>query len=425
MLTKGKLKSTRSLDKRVVITGLGVVSCCGVGMKPFWESVRDGVSGLRYIESFDASGYKCQVAGEVPNFDPRDYVGAKDAQREGRFVHYAIAAAREAVEDSGVLSSGTDPYLMGAAFGSGASGLGSVVDLTFHTAHQESYRAMDATAVVEMPAHATTSHVSIEFGLKGPSLTNSTGCVTSIVSVSQAMDVLRSGAAKVMVAGGSEAPVGPIPFFLLCKLGVLSPCKDGPTKSCKPYDLNRDGLVLGEGGSAMVVETARHAMDRGAHIYAEVLSTAHACEAHHMVIALPTGEELAQALRVAMADARIGPTDIDYVCSHGIGSKQYDEADTRALKLALGDHAYKIAVSSIKPVTGQPFAAAGGMQVAAVCMAIAEDIIPPTLNLETPDPDYVPGRARRARVDVAAINGHSYGGAHSAMLLRRFDPDFA
>lgn len=427
MATRDKLWSTRSLDRRVVITGLGVVSCCGIGVEPFWRSVRDGVSGIGYIESFDTSRMYCKIAGEVRGFDPLDYIEAREALRQGRFVHYAIAAAREAVQDSGVLESTTDRYLMGAAFGSGGSGFGSVADATYDTAFRKGLRAVDATAVNEIPAHATTSHVSIQFGLKGPSLTNSTGCVTSIVAVAQGMDALRSGAAKVMVAGASEACVGPVPFFLLCKQRVLSAGRDGPGHSCKPYDLNRDGLVLGEGAAAMVLETARHAMDRGAHIYAEVLSTGCACEAYHMVIALPTGEELARALRVALADARIAPSDIDYVCSHGIGSKQYDEADTRALKLALGEHAYRIAVSSIKPVTGQPLAAAGAMQAVAVCMAMAENVVPPTLNYETPDPacdlDYVPRRARRARVDVAAVNSHSYGGTHAAMLMRRFDPD--
>ncbi len=427
MATKGGLTSTRSLDRRVVITGMGIVSCCGIGVAPFWRSVRDGVSGIGYIESFDASSYACRIAGEVRNFDPLDHIEAKEALRQGRFVHYAIAAAREAVEDSGVLQSGTDPYLMGSAFGSSAAGFGNVADASYQIAIEESIRLVDATAIVEISAHAATSHVAIEFGLKGPSLSNSTGCVTSIVAVSQALDALRGGMAEVMVVGASEACVAQYPFYLLYKLGVLAPGKEGPTRACKPYDLNRDGLVVSEGAGALVLETARHAMDRGAHIYGEVLSTGYACEAHHMVIALPTGEELARAFRSAIADARIAPSDIDYVCSHGIGNKQYDEADTRALKLALGDHAYKIPVSSIKPVVGQAFAASGAMQATAACMAFAEGVVPPTVNLETPDPvcdlDYVPGHARRARVEVAAVNGHSFGGAHAAMLLRKFDPD--
>jgi 3-oxoacyl-[acyl-carrier-protein] synthase II len=403
------------------------VSCCGIGKDAFWRAVRDGVSGIGYIESFDTSEYNCKIAGEVRDFDPLDYVEAKEALRQGRFVHYAIAAAREALEDSGVLQSGTDRYQMGAALGSSAAGFGNVADASYQLAIEESVKLVDATAIVEISAHATTSHVSIEFGLKGPSMSNSTGCVTSMVAVSQAMDALRSGAAKVMVVGASEACVSPYVFYLLYKLGVLSPGKEGPTKACKPYDLNRDGLVLSEGAGAMVLETAAHAMDRGAHVYGEVLSTGYACEAHHMVIALPTGEELARALTTAITEARIAPSDIDYVCSHGIGNKQYDLADTRALKMALGDHAYRIPVSSIKPVTGQAFAAAGAMQATAVCMAFAEGTVPPTLNYATPDPDcdldYVPGEARRARVDVAMVNGHSFGGAHAAMLLRRFDPD--
>jgi 3-oxoacyl-[acyl-carrier-protein] synthase II len=410
----------------VVISGLGVISCCGNDVDSFWRSVRDGVSGIGPIESFDASPYVVKIAGEVHNFDPLEYVAAKEALRQGRFVHYAIAAARQAVEDSGILNSKTDRYLMGAALGSSAAGFGNLADAFYQLLIEESYKLVDATAIVEASAHATTSHVSIEFGLKGPSLSNSTGCVTALVAVSQAIDTLRSGAAKVMVVGASEACVSPFTIALLHKLGVLAPGRNGPTTACRPYDLHRDGLVLSEGAAVLVLETARHAMDRGAHIYGEVLSAGYACEAHHMVIAKPTGEELAEAFRVAMAEARIAPSDIDYVCSHGIGNRQYDEADTRALKMALGDHAYRIPVSSIKPVTGQAFAAAGGMQAIAALMAMAENIVPPTLNLDTPDPtcdlDYVPGKARHSRVDVVAINGHSFGGAHGAMLLRRFDP---
>ncbi len=235
MGVNGKLSSTRSPDRRVVITGLGVVSCCGIGVEPFWRSVRDGVSGIDYIEGFDTSRMYCKIAGQVRNFDPLNYVEAKEAQREGRFVHYAIAAAREAVEDSGVLSNGTDPYLMGAAFGSGVAGFGSIADRTYQLAIAEDFRLMDGTASVEIPAHATTSHVSIEFGLKGPSLSNSTGCVTSIVAVSQAMDVLRSGAAKVMVAGASEACVAPVPLYLMCKVGALSPAgRTSPSARASP-----------------------------------------------------------------------------------------------------------------------------------------------------------------------------------------------
>ena len=253
----------------------------------------------------------------------------------------------------------------------------------------------------------------------------STGCVTSLITLAQGMGAIHSGAAKAMIVGASEASLGPLIFGLLCRLKVLSPRNADPATACKPYDKERDGLALSDGAGALVLETARHAVDRGAQIYAEVLGYGLTSEAYHMVVALPTGEELAHAIRMALATSRIGPTEIDYMCAHGIGNKQYDIADTQALKLALGDHAYRIAVSSIKPVMGQPFSAAAALQMVSTCMTIATSTIPPTINYNTPDEecdlDYVPNVGRRARWISALLNAHSFGGSHGAAVLRRFE----
>jgi 3-oxoacyl-[acyl-carrier-protein] synthase II len=423
------MATTKPLSQRIVITGLGVVSCCGIGRHDFWNAVRDGVSGISHLDLFDVSSLPCRIGGQIRNFNPLDHIEAREARHQGRFVHYAIAAAREAYEDSGLGNGGFDPYDVGVAFGSSGAGYGNVGDEVNRQFVLDGLRAVDPYAIVEVPAHAATGHIAIDLGLKGPNLSASTGCATSVITMSQGIGAITAGAARAMVVGASEASLGPLIFGLLTRLRVMSTHNDDPAGACRPYDATRDGLVLSDGAGAVVIEAADHAMDRGAHIYAEVLGYGITSEAYHMVIALPTGDELAHAIRMAMRMARISPTDIDYVCAHGIGSDQYDCADTEGLKKALGNHAYRIAVSSIKPVTGQPFSAAGAMQTVATCMAFATDTLPPTINHKSPDPrcdlDYVPNRARRARVDTAIFNTHSFGGTHAAMILRRFDPSSA
>jgi 3-oxoacyl-[acyl-carrier-protein] synthase II len=413
------------LERRVVITGIGMVSCCGIGKDAFWRSVRDGVSGIRHIESFDASKLPTRIGGEVRNFDPLDFIEERKARKQGRFVHFAVASARLALEDSGLDLERLNPYDIGAAFGSSGAGCGNIADEGYRVVFEKGPKAAYSGLISEIPAHAATSHVSIEFGLKGPAMSNSTGCVTPLVSIHNGATVLRRGDAKVMVVGASEACLSEFVFAVLCRQRVMSTSNDDPAKACKPFDKNRDGLVLGEGGGAIVLETARHALDRGARIYAEVLGIGFSSEAYHMVMSIPSGEELAKAIRGALASARITPRDVDYVCAHGIGNDQHDLADTRGFKKALGDHAYRVPVSSIKAVTAQPFAAAGMLQTAAVCMAFAEGVAPPTINYTTPDPecdlDYVPNTARRVRIDTALLNSHSFGGTHAALILRRFD----
>lgn len=424
---RGRPGGSRSLKQRVVITGLGVVACCGVNLEAFWRAVREGKSGIGYIQRFDVSGLPSKIGGEVRDFDPLDYIDEKKAKKQGRFVHFALAAAKMAIQDSGLDLSQMNPYHVGVAFGSSSGGYGNIADEGYRIAIERGVRYVPPTTLNEISTHAGTVHIAIEFGLKGPCASNSTGCASGITAIEDAMFVLRSGGAECMVVGASDACLSPLVFQALCKQKVLSRHNDDPAGACKPFDLHRDGLVLGEGGGVMVLETAEHALERGAHIYAEVLAASSYCEARHLLVSGTTGEEMAVALKAALASGRVGPSDVDYVCIHGIGNKEYDLSDTRGLKLALGRHAYNVPASSIKPVTGQPFGGAVPMQVAAVCKAFEEDILPPTINLTTPDPecdlDYVPGVARRARINVATINSHSFGGTHAVVLLRRFDAE--
>jgi 3-oxoacyl-[acyl-carrier-protein] synthase II len=412
------------MSRRVVITGLGVVACCGEGKDAFWAAVRDGRSGVSHLDSFEVSDLACQIGGQVRGFDPLRYIDPKKARKQGRFVHFSVAAARQAFEDSGLEGSKLSREQYGVSFGSSGAGFGNLADDGYKTVLEHGIKELDAGVINEVPAHAATSHIAIDLGLKGPTLSASTGCVTAVVTLSQGFEAIRNGQAKVMIAGASEACLSRFVFGLLCRQRVMSTRNEEPAKACRPFDKERDGLVLGEGAAAVVLETAEHAMDRGARIYGEMVGYGLTCEAFHMVISLPTGEELARALGQALAMARVSPTEVDYACAHGIGNKQYDVADTRGLQQALGAHAYRIPVSSIKPVTAQPFAACAAMQTVAVAMGFATDTVPPTINYQTPDEecdlDYVPNVARRARVDTAVLNAHSFGGTHGALVLRRF-----
>ena len=415
----------RPLSRRAVITGIGVVSCAGIGKDDFWRSVRDGQSGIRRIDRFDVSNLPSKIGGLVRDFDPLDYIRAKRARKMGRFAHFAIAAARLALEDSSLDLTRIDRSEIGVCFGTTSAGAGNIADEHYGTLYRDGLRAVDASAINEIPVHAAAAHISIELGLEGPCMSDATGCATAIITAGRGLEALRNGQAKCMVVGAAEACLSSYIFGLLCRQRVLSTNNDEPEKACKPFDKYRDGLVAGEGGGALVLETAEHAMERGARIYAEVIGYGATSEAHHMVVSIPSGDALARALGAAMASARIAPNDIDYVCPHGIGNVQYDTADARGLRTALGDHIYRVPVSSIKGVTGQPFAAGGTMQAAAVCMAMSTDTLPPTINHTTPDEDcvfdVVPNKARRARVDTAVFNGHSFGGTHAVLALRRFE----
>ncbi len=414
-----------SAKKRVVITGLGVVSPCGVGIEPFWDSVRNGRSGVSWVTSFDASQLYCRIAGEVRDFDPADYLPRSDARKSGRFVHFGVAAATLAVQDAGLDSVALDPYRYGAIFGTSVAGNGNVADGIYAEYLSKGAEYCGPTDCVQMAAHAATAHVLIALGMKGPNASTGTGCCSSLEAIAFGRDMLRSGQADVMVVGGTETCVSEFGMSLLCKTGVLTHYNEEPEKASRPYDATRDGLALSEGAGALVLETAEHAMDRGAHIYGEVLGYGTATEGKHLVIPDPSGVELARAFRFALTDSRLSSDDIDYVCAHGISNQGYDAADTRAIKIVLGERAYNIPVSSIKSTTGQPFAAGGAWQAAAACMTMQENVVAPTINYHTRDPecdlDYVPNQARVARIETVMLNSHSFGGTHAALILRKFD----
>ena len=412
------------MKRRVVITGLGPVSAVGIGKEVYWDSLVNGRSGITEITRFDASKFPTRIAGEVKGFKPGEFMSKKNLSSSGRFSQLAVAAARLAFEDSRINRNGADPHRIGACMGSSAIGI-SIVEEPIPVFVEKGVRTIHPLTLVEYTAHITSSYVQIELGIKGPVTTISSGCSTAIDAVNWAYDQVRGGKADAIVAGASDAPLSPFSFGTFCAVRVLSKRNDAPEKASRPYDADRDGMVLSEGGSAVVVEELDHALESGATIYGEILGFASVSEAGQVVAVEMSGETVARVIKSALKNANLNPSDVDYICSHGNSMIDYDVSETNGFKLALGDRAYRIPISSVKSNMGQSLAPASGLQLIASCLILRDDIIPPTINYDRPDPrcdlDYVPNRARYNRVNVLLINTHSVGGTHSAIIIGRYD----
>lgn len=411
--------------RRVVITGLGVVAPNGIGKDEFWENLIAGHSGVDYITAFDASEYPCKIAAEVKNFEPRNFMSARKARTMGRFSQFAVVATQLALDDAKLLITPSLSPEVTICYGTSVNGLGDVFETAVEDVRTGGVNSMKPWAALEYPPHAPSSYIAIEFGIKGPALSVSSNCCTGLDAIHTAYSQIVSGNARVAVAGSCDAPIYPLAFASFCMLKALSKRNDQPKKASRPYDLLRDGLVIGEGGATLILEDLEHALDRGAHIYAEVLGYGAASEAIDMRKGDLTGKVMAGALTAAINDAGLAPTDIDHINAHGSSLPDFDVCDSNAFKEALGAHAYRIPISSIKSMIGQPISAAGTLQAAAACLSLEHQRVPPTINQEVPDPrcdlDYVPNESRPARVRRILINGHSFGGSVSALVIGRVD----
>jgi 3-oxoacyl-[acyl-carrier-protein] synthase II len=408
-------------SRRVVITGLGVVAPNGIGKDAFWQNLIAGKSGVDYISSFDASSYPCQIAGEVTDFHPTDFMSARKGKTMGRFSQLAIAAGRLAIDDAAL--SITEPLASRTTvcFGNSANGVGDIAADTIETLRIQGPKSVKPWAALEFPPHAAASYLSIEFGIKGRSMSISSNCCTGLDVIDTATSQIAAGNALVALAGSSEAPIFPASFSAFCALGALTKRNDHPQRASRPYDMLRDGAVVSEGAFVLVLEDLEFALDRGAHVYAEILGYGAASEAIGMRKGDISGSVLASAIQTAIRAAGLFPSDLDHINSHGSSLPDYDVCDTNAFKTALGAHAYRIPITSIKSMIGQPVSAAGGLQTAAACLAIEKHVVPPTINQEVSDPecdlDYVPNVSRVARVNRALVNAHSYGGSVSALVI--------
>jgi 3-oxoacyl-[acyl-carrier-protein] synthase II len=411
--------------RRAVITGLGAVMPIGNDFPTYWSNLVAGVTGTRTIQSFDASAHEVRIAAEVVDFDPRAHMDAKMARRMSRFIHLAMAAGKEAVADSGIDFAAMTPEQrdrVGVVVNTGGGGIEQIIDGT-HVHDSKGPRFVSPFAVPALSGSMGAAMLSMEWGLTGPVITQVAACATSVIAFHDALRLVREGECDVVVTGGTEAPIWPMGVAALANMTALSKRNDTPETASRPFDATRDGFVLGEGAGVVVVESLAHARARGATPVAEVLGGALTADAFHISAPEPTGRGQARAMTGALRNSGVAPDEIDYIVAHGTATPLNDVTETRAIKTAYGDHAYKVAISSPKSMIGHLVGAAGIASALAGIGAIRDGIIPPTANLRTPDPecdlDYVPLTARKAPVDTVAVNGFGFGGQNAVAILRR------
>ena len=408
--------------RRVVITGLGVVAPNGIGKQAFWESLVAGKSGVDWITSFDTSPYPCKVAAEVKDFRPDDFMNARRSAQWGRFSKLGVAAARLALDDSKLNLSQVPADRVLACIGNAMNGSGDVYDIAEGGFDKTGLAGIPGESGFEFAAHAPASHVSTELGIRGQGMTIASACATGLDVVQWAAGQIEADLADVVLAGSTEAPVSEFCFATLCVLrNVVSTFDDPPLRASRPFDRRRQGLVLGEGAGICVIEELEHALDRGAHIYAEVLGFGSGNEGTATVRRHVREAALSQAITTALTRSGLTPAQIDYVNVHGNSMFDYDQVDTRAFQISLGPAAASIPFSSIKSMIGHAMGAAASLQVVSTCLTMDTGIVPPTINYEVPDPecdlDYVPNVARVSRVRNALINAHAIGGTYSVLAL--------
>lgn len=416
------------MRRRVVITGIGVVSAGGIGREEFWKLITEGRTATRKISFFDASAFRSQVAAEA-DFEPGQAgLSPQEKRRMDRAAQFAVFCTKECLQDAGVSAEELQPELTGVS-------IGSAVGCTMSLEEQyvvvsdggRSWLVDPAYAVPHLYGYFVPSSIATEVawavGAEGPATIVSTGCTSGLDSVGYAADLIREGSADVMIAGATEAPISPITLACFDVIRATTPRNDDPEHASRPFDATRNGFVLGEGAAVFLLEELERARARGAHIYAEIGGYASRSNAYHMTGLKPDGREMAEAIRVAMGQAQLCPADVDYINAHGSGTKQNDRHETAAFKLSLGEHAHRTPISSIKSMIGHSLGAIGSIEIAACALAIDRGVIPPTANLHEPDPecdlDYVPLVAREQPVDVALTVGSGFGGFQSAMFLAR------
>lgn len=408
--------------RRVVITGLGIVSPVGIGVAQAWQSIVEGKSGITRITRFDASQFASQIAGEVKGFDVTQYLSAKDARRMDTFIHYGLVAAMEAVKDSGIVVTEQNSEHIGVNIGSGIGGLPMIED-THNDYLAGGPRKISPFFIPGTIINMISGNLSIMYGFKGPNLAIVTACTTATHCIGDSARMIEYGDADVMVAGGSESTISPLTVGGFAAARALSTRNDDPATASRPWDKGRDGFVLGEGAGVLVLEEYEHAKARGAKIYAEVAGFGMSADAHHMTAPREDGDGAARCMKNALRNAGINPDQVDYINAHGTSTPLGDVAETMAMKRCLGEHAKKVKVSSTKSMTGHLLGAAGGVEAVFSALAIKHQIAPPTINMfeqdEACDMDYVPNTARNMTINVAMSNSFGFGGTNGTLVFRR------
>ena len=410
-------------QRRAVITGIGPITCIGTGREDFWRGIRAEQSGIRHISTFDTTSFHAHCGGEIRDWAPENHFPPHRLKRLDRYAQFAVASAKMALDDARLPYSRETPQdRVGVSFG---TALGGIANAEAQHSHflKKGTRGVKQTLALQVFGGSAHSNIAIEFGFRGVGTTNSNSCASGTVAVGEALRYIRDDFADVIIAGGAEAPLSPLTFGAFAIIKSMSQSTGDPAEACRPFDLARDGFVMGEGATSLVIEELEHARQRGAHIYAEVLGYSLNNDAFHMTSPLPGGESCIRAMRDALADARLAPEQIDYVNAHASSTQLNDSTETVALKQVFGEHARGIAMSGTKAFTGHPLGATGAMEAAICALAIEHGWIPPTLNRSHPDPacdlDVVPNTGRPAKLNHVISNSFGFGGINSCVILGR------
>jgi 3-oxoacyl-[acyl-carrier-protein] synthase II len=414
-----------NIDRRVVITGMGVLTPIGNDLDTFWRNLQNGVSGIDRIKAFDTSAYDCQIAGELKDFEPKNYFNnPKDVRRTDRYTHLAMAAAKMAMQDCGVDMEKVDRQRFGSIVSSGIGGLKTLED-QYTVLLNKGPSRVSAFTIPMLISNMASGLISMEFGLQGPNFCIVTACATSNNAIGESWRMIKFGDADIFLAGGSEASVIPIGLAGFSAMKALSTRNDEPQRASRPFDRDRDGFVMGEGAGVVVVEELEHAKARGAKIYCELTGYGLSADAHHMTAPPPDGEGAVRAMRMALNHAKTAPEQVDYVNAHATSTGLGDICETRAIKTVFGDQARTVSISATKSMTGHLLGGAGAVETAACALAIRDSVIPPTINLENPDPecdlDYTPNVAKQKKVRVAVNNSFGFGGHNATLVIAEYN----
>jgi len=408
----------------VVVTGVGLLTPLGIGTEASWQAIRSGESGIGPITQFDATAFSCRIAGEVKGFDPAVYIEKKEIKKMGRFIQFAVAAAECAIKMSGLRTTPENEEMVGVYIGSGIGGF-EVIEREHQTLLEHGPRRISPFFIPATIINLASGYVSIRNGAKGPNSATATACTTSAHSIGDSFRLIQHGDADAMICGGTEACITPMGIGGFAAMRALSTRNDEPSRASRPWDRDRDGFVVGEGAGILVLEELEFARRRGANIMAEVAGYGMSADAFHVTAPPDNGDGAFRVMRNSLRDARIEPPQIDYINAHGTSTEVGDRAETMAIKRAFGEHAYKVAVSSTKSMTGHLLGGAGGLEAGITVLAIRDQVAPPTINYQNPDPlcdlDYVPNQARPMPIDYALSNSFGFGGTNGSLIFRRYN----
>jgi len=411
------------MRRRVVVTGMGVVSPLGKIVKEFWEALLSAKNGIKLIDRFDVSQFPTKIAGLIDDFHPEERIDPKELKRMDLVTQYALYATYEAILDAGLSEGKFDPYRAGVIFSSGIGGIKTLEEEVIKLKEQGP-RRVSPFLVPMMIVDITPGHISMRYGFKGPNYSVVSACASSAHAIGDAYRLIKYGDADIVISGGAEAPITPIGLAGFCSMRALSTRNDEPEKASRPFDKERDGFVMAEGAGAVVLEELEHALKRGAKIYAEVVGYGATADAYHITAPHPEGEGAVNSMRLAIEEAGISPEEVSYINAHGTSTQLNDAAETKAIKKLFGEYAYKIPVSSTKSMTGHLLGAAGAVEFIATVMSVYTDKVHPTRNYEFPDPecdlDYVPGTYRELTVNYALSNSFGFGGHNASLLVKKY-----